>query len=59
MSSQDLIKFLTREFVQFVDTPKSERLKRKQDKKDQRNNWSNHWFGILPMALKLFFSRNK
>jgi hypothetical protein len=59
MSSQDLIKFLTKEFVQFVDTPKDERLKRKQEKKIQSKSWSHHWFGVLPIALKLALKRKQ
>lgn len=50
MSSQDLIKFLTKEFVQYVDTPKNKRKLQKQERKDQRLNWSQHWFGLLPFA---------
>jgi len=57
MSSQDLIKFLTREFVQYMDTPREERIKRKQERKTQKPSWSNHWFGVMPMMLKLLFRR--
>jgi hypothetical protein len=59
MSSQELIKFLTREFVQYVETPKDVRKKKKLEKKEQQGNWSNHWFGVLPTALKMIFKRNR
>ncbi|WP_234410410.1 YqzE family protein [Caldalkalibacillus mannanilyticus] len=57
LSSQDLIKYLTRELVQYVDTPKDERQKRKEARKTQNSSWSYHWFGVIPIAIKLLFQR--
>jgi hypothetical protein len=59
MSFQDLIGFLTKEFVQYVDTPKDERMKKKQEKKKLQGNWSQHWFGAIPIAISMMFKRNK
>jgi hypothetical protein len=60
MSSQELIKFLTREFVQYVDTPKEERLKRRQETRLQNVPWSEHWFGLLPFGIKMLLrGKNK
>lgn len=53
MTFQELIKILTREFVVYVDTPKEERLKRRLERKESRTSWSEHWFGILPLGLKM------
>jgi hypothetical protein len=58
MSFQDLVGFLTKEFVQYVDTPRDERIKRKQEKKKQKGNWSQQWFGALPTAISMLFKRN-
>jgi hypothetical protein len=58
MSFQDLVGFLTKEFVQYVDTPKDERIKKKQEKKKRQGNWSQEWFGALPTAISMFFKRN-
>lgn len=58
MSFQDFVGFLTKEFVQYVDTPKDERVKKKQEKKKQQENWSQQWFGTLPTAISMLFKRN-
>jgi hypothetical protein len=58
LSFQDLVGFLTKEFVQYVDTPKDERIKKKQEKKKQQGNWSQQWFGTLPTAISMLFKRN-
>ncbi|GGK19403.1 hypothetical protein GCM10010965_10600 [Caldalkalibacillus thermarum] len=53
MSSQELIKFLTRALVEYVDTPAAERKKQKQMRKIQRGEWHVHWFGLVPAALTM------
>lgn len=37
----------------YVDTPKEERQKRKLERKEHRASTSQHWFGVLPLGLKL------
>jgi hypothetical protein len=58
MSFQDLVGFLTKEFVQYVDTPKDERIKKKQEKKKRQGKWSQELFGALPTAISMLFKRN-
>lgn len=53
MSFQEWVKFLTTEFVRFVNTPQSERRQQKQVRKVQRGGWSQHWFGVVPTALMM------
>lgn len=57
MKSQEWIKYLTEEFVQYVDTPKDQRIKKRQEKKEVQGTWGQHWFGVLPMAIGMFFKR--
>lgn len=51
MSSNDIVKYLTQEFVKFIDTPKMERKKRKKEQ------WSSRWFGMIPMAIRMFLRK--
>lgn len=51
MSSQDLVKFLTQEFVKYVETPKTQRHKKSNEA------WSSRWFGMIPMSIKMMFRK--
>ncbi|MGD8191603.1 YqzE family protein [Brevibacillus ginsengisoli] len=53
MSFQDYLKFLTKRFVQYMDTPKEERKKNKPP----REPWSSKWFGVIPMSIRLFLRK--
>jgi len=53
MSFQDYLKYLTRLFVEYMETPKQERQLRKQP----RENWTSRWFGAIPMSIRLLFRK--
>lgn len=50
MKSNDYIKFMTEQFVSYLDSPAEERKKRKTEQ--STTGITNRWFGILPLALK-------
>lgn len=52
MKSNDIVKYVTQEFVRYMDTPKDERKKKKP-----KENWSSRYFGMIPMALRMFFRK--
>jgi hypothetical protein len=56
MSLQDFVKYLTKEFVQYVNTPKEERVSKQQPPKV---SWDQQWFGLLPLAISMFLKRKK
>lgn len=58
MSFQDLVKFLTQQLVHYMNTPKEARQERKGQKKKQQGHWKQHWFGMIPEALSMFFKKN-
>lgn len=51
MSSNDIVKYLTQEFVRYIDTPKENR------KKKQKESWTSRWFGMIPMSFKVFWGK--
>jgi len=53
MSSNDIVKYITQEFVKYIDTPKNER------KKKVRSKGSSHWFGMIPLAIRMVFRKRK
>lgn len=59
MSSNDYVKYMTEKIVHYMDTPKSERKKYKEQLKNQKPIYPNKWFGVLPFAIRLFFQNRK
>lgn len=53
MSFQEYLKYMTRLFVQYMETPKEERLQRKLP----REGWLSRWFGAIPMSIRLFLRK--
>lgn len=51
MKSNDYIKYMTEQFVSYLDSPVEERKRRKTNQKSSKGI-SNKWFGVLPLALK-------
>jgi hypothetical protein len=59
MSGNDIVKYMTQEVVKYMHLPKDERQKRKDDKKQRKRNRSSRYFGVLPAAIKMFWSNKK
>lgn len=59
MKTNDYVKYLTKEFVQYIDQPKDERKKLKQEKKDNRADFLYRWFGIIPYVFMLKMREKK
>ncbi|MFY0543297.1 YqzE family protein [Brevibacillus sp. H7] len=53
MSFQDYLKYLTKLFVQYMETPKEERKQRKLP----REAWSSRWFGAIPMSIRMLLRK--
>ncbi|AEP01998.1 YqzE family protein [Weizmannia coagulans] len=58
MSTNDYVKLLTQTWMQHVSTPKSERQKKRNEKKEEMPPFAERWFGILPYFF-LFFKRKQ
>ncbi|WP_019154484.1 YqzE family protein [Robertmurraya massiliosenegalensis] len=52
MKTNDYVKYITETVVKYIDQPKDERIKIKQEKKESKAGFWFRWFGILPYALK-------
>lgn len=51
MKTNDYVKYITQTVVKYIDQPKDERIKLKQQRKDEKASFWFRWFGILPYAL--------
>ncbi len=59
MSSNDYVKFVTEQFVKFVDTSKEERIDKKRKRKSEQDPVLTRMFGILPLALMLIVNNKR
>lgn len=57
MATNDYVKFVTQQFVRYMDQPKEERKKQRKERKQEKPPLLYHWFGMLPLSLKLLFRR--
>jgi hypothetical protein len=59
MNTNDYVKYLTQTFVQYMDQPKEERKKVKEERKENKQPFMLRWFGILPYALMYSVKKRK
>ncbi len=52
MNSNDYVKFLTEEMVKYMQLTKAEKRQRKAEKPTKKSSY--YWFGLLPVALRMF-----
>ncbi|WP_082233854.1 YqzE family protein [Halobacillus massiliensis] len=55
MKKSDYAQFLTEEMLKHMHMTKEEKLEKKQLK----SKGSSHWFGLLPLAIKMIRRKNK
>ncbi|MBM7097313.1 YqzE family protein [Bacillus sp. H-16] len=59
MKTNDYVKFVTQQVVEYADQPKSERIKKRQEKKEARPPAMHRWFGLVPFAFLLVYKKNR
>jgi DNA-binding transcriptional regulator YbjK len=57
LSTNDYVKYMTEQFVRYIDQPKEERRKLREQKKQEKTPFLNRWFGMIPLAILLLFKR--
>ncbi|MED0654108.1 YqzE family protein [Anoxybacillus geothermalis] len=57
MAVNDYVKFVTQQFVAYMDLPKEERRQLRQVRKQEQLPLSYRLFGIVPLSLRLLFRR--
>jgi hypothetical protein len=59
MSLNDLVKYLTQQFVTYLDSPKDHRKQVKNTKKSSQPPFILRWFGIIPFGFMMFFKKGR
>lgn len=59
--SDDLVKYITQRVVTYIDTPQEVRKQKRQERLTKRREepWSSRWFGMLPLAIKLWVGKKE
>jgi hypothetical protein len=55
IKSEDYVKYMTEQFMAYMDTPKEERKQTRTSAKARREPWLTHWFGWGPMSIMLWW----
>lgn len=56
MKTNDYVKYVTQQFVSYVDTPSEQRKAQKKERKKNKLPFANRWFGLVPYALGQVFN---
>ncbi|KFZ32290.1 hypothetical protein JS44_12590 [Anoxybacillus flavithermus] len=63
MAGNDYVKFMTEQVVKYLDQPKDERKRQRQEKKQLKNSKSSHFYIVgsvsFRMPLCFYLSENK
>lgn len=49
----DYVKYITQTIVKYIDQPKEERKKLRQERKETKEDFTYRWFGILPYLIMM------
>lgn len=55
MNTNDYVKFMTETLVKHFNVPKEERRKLRLEKRLAKPKPLYHWFGLLPISLRMIF----
>lgn len=57
MSTNDYIRYMTQQFVSYMDAPKADRKQKRQQRREEREPFLNRWFGMIPLSASLFYRK--
>jgi hypothetical protein len=59
MSTNDYVKFVTQQFVRYIDKPKEERKQQRRQRKQERDSFVQRWFGVIPFGVMMWYRKKK
>jgi hypothetical protein len=59
MKTNDYVKYMTQTFVKYIDQPKDQRQKLKHDRKETKEPFLFHWFGVIPYLIISMLKKKK
>ncbi|MRS10023.1 YqzE family protein [Bacillus anthracis] len=55
MSTNDYVRFVTQQFVSYMDAPKEDRKQKKEQRRAEKEPFMNKWFGVMPLSATLLY----
>jgi len=52
--ADELIKYLTEQFVNYMETPREVRKQTRASQRELREQWQYRWFGMIPLAIRMW-----
>jgi hypothetical protein len=52
--SDELVKYVTVKLLDYIETPREIRKQVKASQKVAREHWKYRWFGMLPLAIRMW-----
>ncbi|MDT2045488.1 YqzE family protein [Priestia aryabhattai] len=59
MKTNDYVKYVTQQLVQYMDQPKEIRKTKRIEKKEARDPFFNRWFGMIPLSFQIWYRNTK
>ncbi len=59
MKTNDYVKYVTQQFVSYVDTPSEKRKAMKEERRASKPPFAYRWFGLIPFALAQAFKQKR
>lgn len=59
MKTNDYVKYVTQQFVSYVDTPTEQRKALREERKANKPPFAYRWFGLIPYALAQVINMKK
>ncbi|MGR5984971.1 YqzE family protein [Bacillus cytotoxicus] len=59
MSTNDYVRFVTQQFVSYMDDPKEDRKQKKERRRAEKAPFLNRWFGMMPLSAALLYQNVK
>ncbi|QKE71535.1 YqzE family protein [Arthrobacter citreus] len=57
MKTNDYVKYMTEQFINYIDQPKEKRDSMKQEREDLKTPFSTNMFGMLPLSIALYMKK--
>ncbi|WP_138751980.1 YqzE family protein [Paenibacillus sinopodophylli] len=51
----EYVKYITEQFVNYIETPREERKQTRMSAKARREPWLTRWFGLGPMSILIWW----
>ncbi|MDF2606192.1 MAG: hypothetical protein K0S34_382 [Bacillales bacterium] len=58
MKTNDYIKYVTQEFVKYMNQPEDVKKRLKEEKKQNQEPFLSRWFGVLPISVSMMMSKD-